>query len=942
MTTFYMNGLKINLAKLPTYVEFNGDWETPVDRVICNMILESNNPRLTPAMKTNFRKLVDLITPAGTLKHKYNPRLGRLGRRYPEQPSEQMFQNGENVSNPLFGKYWGNLTIQAGLIKNTIFTFQGWVDYDQVKGHPTILYEVAMKGGHRLPAYENYLKEGGFEEWCSELIPYYSADGEEPLTPKDIKDLVNKTIYGGGHRGWCKEITHDGLPEHELEKLAQKGKEPREMKNQDHPHPLYQRLLKDTVMITHILYVSNPDLVAKIRGNLEDDTANDFSKLRNRFVSYYCGIIENHFTTLAYKYACENGLCPKRSVDWGYDGFTAPAPPPHADMDFHMAEMNSFVRDKSGFQMVRFVMKPIPSDRRLDEVIQQRRNYVVSVLVVGEMINECVVINGQDNGELPQEGQPINSDDAPYLAWKDNFENVQGYCKIKNKATFVKKFLDSRGRFVSFVYQTEKSLRTAYNHECYTTTDENGKTKKIKMINKWLDDPTMACNCDFGNYPPPLVCPPNIFNLWIEFEWESMPFAHMPYVSEDQMGADGLPILVYPPEFNLPAVQAFLDHLKIMCNNEDIVTEYFTNWVAHSIQVPAEKPECMISMTSVQGTGKTILMDALAEIYGENKVLETSMPERDVWGSFNLEMAQAYFIILSEVDRRNCKGADGKIKALITDKRTKINGKGKDQFNVDTYYRMCVPTNSADPTKITEDDRRNLIIRCSDEKKKDYAYFTQLKALLAEPHAIRSIYWLFKMRDISGWNKRDIPVTAYQEIILEGSKAPLEIFLEDFTWQNIGSLYVDLYGNDMLELFRQWREKSGHSFDDKISDRSLIKRLLTEIKLPEGTIILLPRSSVGIRRRYSIQLLKQRFGIGFHQISQNAQASAVAVVPQREKVVVAKASAGHIFTSDVKDNVVLQVAELNLDVETGSDEECHTEDEVEDDIYEAGENECGF
>jgi len=935
MTTLYMNGLKINLAKLPTYVEFNGDWETPVDKVICDMILESDDPRLTPAMKTNFKKLADLVTPAGTLKHKYNPRLGKLGRRYPEQPSEQMYQNGEYVPNPLFGRYWGNLTIQAGLIKNTIFTFQGWVDYDQVKGHPTILYEVAMKGGHRLPAYENYLREGGFEEWCNELIPYYSADGEEPLTPKDIKDLVNKTIYGGGHRGWCKEITHDGLPDHELEKLAQKGKEPREMKNQDRPHPLYQRLLKDTVMITHMLYVSNPDLVAKIRGNLEDDTANDFSKLRNRFVSYYCGIIENHLTTLAYKYACENGLCPKRGVDWGYDGFTAPAPPPHSDMDFHIAGMNDFVREKSGFELVRFVMKPIPSDKRLDAVIQQRLNYAVAVPVVGELINDAVVINEPANG-LPQEGQPVNPDDAPYLLWKQNFENVEGWTKIKNISCFLRVYKNEDGSFNKFVYLKEGDLRTAYNHECYTTTDENGKTKKIKMIAKWLDDPTMACKDDIDNYPPPLVCPANVFNIWSPFPFESEGFAHMPYVSEDQMGPDGQPLIIYPPDFDLEAVELWLAHLRIMCNNDDEVGTYLTNWIAHSIQHPAVKPECAITMTSEEGSGKNIIINGLADLYGHSKKLETSSPETCIWGAHNAPMANAYFVVLSEVDKRNAKGADGKIKALITDRTAMINPKGKDQFAVKSFHRIFLITNSADPTKTSKKDRRNLIIRCSDEKIGDRDYFNNLTAALARPHAMRSIFWLFKVRDLAGWNFRDIPRTDYHDIIIEGNRPPLEIFMEAFTWDNIQEPYVELLGNEMLQTFRVWREGSGHSFDDKISVESLIKRLLTEIKLLPDTIVKLPRSSAGIRRRYDIQLLKQRFGIGFLQVSQaNQQASAVASAPQRKKVVVAKAPAGNIFRSAVKDNVVLQVAELDLDVETESEEECHTEDEIEDDTYDA-------
>ena len=37
---------------------------------------------------------------------------------------------------------------------------------------------------------------------------------------------------------------------------------------------------------------------------------------------------------------------------------------------------------------------------------------------------------------------------------------------------------------------------------------------------------------------------------------------------------------------------------------------------------------------------------------------------------------------------------------------------------------------------------------------------------------------------------------------------------------------IDLYGKDLLALFRNWKEEFGYSFDDKMNDGNLIKRIL--------------------------------------------------------------------------------------------------------------------
>jgi hypothetical protein len=72
---------------------------------------------------------------------------------------------------------------------------------------------------------------------------------------------------------------------------------------------------------------------------------------------------------------------------------------------------------------------------------------------------------------------------------------------------------------------------------------------------------------------------------------------------------------------------------------------------------------------------------------------------------------------------------------------------------------------------------------------------------------------------------------------------------------------VEYYGKDLLSQFRSWKEEFGYSFDDKMNDGTLVKRLLLELKLPDGCMEKLGRSSKGIKRKYRIDLLRIRYRV---------------------------------------------------------------------------------
>jgi phage/plasmid-associated DNA primase len=364
-------------------------------------------------------------------------------------------------------------------------------------------------------------------------------------------------------------------------------------------------------------------------------------------------------------------------------------------------------------------------------------------------------------------------------------------------------------------------------------------------IHEWLKDPNMLCYEDAGVYPPPLVCPQNVFNLWKESPYETQPFTS----AED-------------PEIDHEAVRAFCEHINILCNRDEQARDWLFSWLAHSLQKPSEKPEHAINLIGNQGIGKSTIINVFGKLYGAGKVLETQTPERDVWGSFNSPMTNAYLVVLSETDKRNANGSDGKIKALITDYPMFINPKGKDQFEVNSYHRVVQLTNSADPTKTSNDDRRNFILRCNDELKNNREYFDKLNEHLTRPNALRSIYWSFKIFDISSWNFRQVPKTEYHQTIIDNNRNPISIFLESFVMNHITESKMELTGTELLQEFRAWRDETGYKFSDGMNEGALVKKIKLESGIPKDAVVSGKRTNKGIKQNIDIDLLKTHLGLG--------------------------------------------------------------------------------
>jgi len=392
---------------------------------------------------------------------------------------------------------------------------------------------------------------------------------------------------------------------------------------------------------------------------------------------------------------------------------------------------------------------------------------------------------------LEENNEPTEEEKYAYI--KDNFE--KSHAKIINNGLFITEANNG------FSLINKSTIVNGWEHLSIKNKDDYD----TPFIHCWLKDPTMRTYDNIKCIPPPLICPSNTYNTWKPFAMESK------------------------TDWEEKDITPFLNHIKIICNNEDLVFDYVVKWLAQMIQYPSVKTIMIVFQSVEEGTGKGMFLQIIQKLIGSTKYLETTSPSRDIWGAFNGRMAESYLVHLSELSKKDTIEAEGKIKGLITDEALQINSKGKDQYEINSYHRFILCTNHEEGAiKTHVGDRRKLIIKTSRELVGNRDYFDTILDMIRDDNYIKSFYeYLKAIPNMDEFHKIKVPMTQYQLNLCELSVSPVEQFIKDFITTTTEKTIKIL----AKELFREFNryivenkinyETNSTMFGTKISNLSL-------------------------------------------------------------------------------------------------------------------------
>ena len=573
------------------------------------------------------------------------------------------------------------------------------------------------------------------------------------------------------------------------------GYKPKKIKNSDVIHPIISAFKIECKTIIKKVYSCNPALVKKLKKDDEERFQTEC-----RVISYFFQIIENHILYICYEFLLKNKIVEKSICGLEYDGLCIPPTQHDFDKFRIIEELNQLIQSDTGLS-IKMKFKDYSDEFILYDIIEERKK-----LTIAEPIEDSIDVVTAE----------------PFRYFATEFERT--HAKIIEKGCYIKQ------RENDILIMTPKLLHDSYCHMI------GGYREGVpeNFIKKWTENNDYIrkyTNMDI--FPDSSKCPKDWFNLWIPFEFEK----HV----------EGF-------EFNpvCEKTSFILNHIKILCNNQLDVYDYVLKYIAQMIQFPAVK-SIVPTFISKQGAGKGTLLKLLSRMLGSNKVTETSNPSRDVWGNFNSMMVNSFLVNLNELSKKETVEAEGQIKTLSTDSTLIINQKGVNQFKTASHHRFIITTNKEDPLNTTGDDRRNIIIRSSDEKCGDKKYFETINKYLDDDLVIKNIYVYFKqIPEMDKFGLLPIPHTSYQDNLKEGNRSIIDLWLEAFSMKYSSENTVLYYNSQLFDDFNDWKKNNNIQYE--------INNIKFGCKLSNMSINGMSRIDKN-QRQFDIQKLKKHYGV---------------------------------------------------------------------------------
>ena len=314
----FLNRWTIDVEKIPEYQSFRNKFTVKVDRQLLQLLRDV--PELQPMLQTPDPKYTDI-----TQLNMINNVIDHTSQ-VTNKIKLQHFQKYK------VGRFYGYIlpdsntsitpVVMSRHLKHTLFAYMNMLDLDMVKGHMTIIYQVALKNSLTLGTFYNVITN--FETIATEISKFYTFDEEFPITQEEIKLLFNATIYGGNLNTWFSSLEKEGI-----------------IVSNREPHPTYTSFLSECNVIISLVFANNNALTTLIKKPQVDES--EF-KLKNRTMSYWCQIIENEILHIATIQLEGAKVLVKNTYLLEYDGICLPQPPSNIDLSRQLAILNSVIR----------------------------------------------------------------------------------------------------------------------------------------------------------------------------------------------------------------------------------------------------------------------------------------------------------------------------------------------------------------------------------------------------------------------------------------------------------------------------------------------------------------------------------------------------------------------------------------------------------------------
>jgi putative DNA primase/helicase len=276
-----------------------------------------------------------------------------------------------------------------------------------------------------------------------------------------------------------------------------------------------------------------------------------------------------------------------------------------------------------------------------------------------------------------------------------------------------------------------------------------------------------------------------------------------------------------------------LDLLRYLCSDEpnaDEIHSWILKWLAYPIQHPGAKMKSALVVHGPQGTGKSMIFEAIGELYGEYFVL---LNQGAIEDKFNSDWAgRKLYIVADEiVARQDMHHIKNQLKTLVTGQYVRINSKFLQGYQERNHINLVFISNERQPVVIEHDDRRHGVIWTPPALPK--SYYTEVAEEL-ENGGLAALHQYLLDVDLTGFGPHtQPPMTRSKADLQDLGRGSVERFVHE--WQRLEVVDQDgeplplcpCLGSHLYAVYRKWC--------DRVGERDLgDKRLIGHVKKMHG------------------------------------------------------------------------------------------------------------
>lgn len=244
------------------------------------------------------------------------------------------------------------------------------------------------------------------------------------------------------------------------------------------------------------------------------------------------------------------------------------------------------------------------------------------------------------------------------------------------------------------------------------------------------------------------------------------------------------------------------EHLAFMCGGDLDLAHWLTCWLAYPLQHPGAKMRTAVVMHGAQGTGKSLLFEAMLKVYGEYGDI---VSQAEIDSPYTGWASRKLFVIADEVEANpRASRTRNRLKSIITGDLIGIEEKYRQRRVEENHMNLVFLSNEDTPVIVESGDRRYTIIHVDETHVRDSAYY---RALVQETKTggVAGFYHYLLNYDVKDFDENTWPYeTEAKWTLQEVCQHSADRFIDLWICRDLPVPYGCTTAADLYEAYRTW------------------------------------------------------------------------------------------------------------------------------------------